>query len=115
MRDIGIDSRLVDPDKPGNKLHPKETEDRGALISDLEWAKTADILVNHSGFGKYEKETEQPIIHVNHGRPRYSFIGECNGGTPVYSYHYNKSKDKRVKASITFWLDHKEYERRFKY
>ena len=108
LRDIGIDSRLVDPSPKSNIFH-QTGEDRGAVIADLEWAKTADILVTHSGLGEYEKATDQPIVHVCHGRPLYSFLGENSGGTPVYSYQYNKSKDLRVKSVVTFWPEHKPY------
>lgn len=109
LNKIGINSRLVDPTRTTNRLHPKGPSDRGAPIDDIEWAKNADIIVNHSGLGEHEKETNQPIVHVCHGRPMYSFITEMNGGPPVYSYQYNKSKDTRYKAVVTFWPEHIPY------
>jgi glycosyltransferase involved in cell wall biosynthesis len=110
LRKLGIDSRLVDPDRAKNKLHPAACEDRGALIADMEWATKADIIVSHSGYDATALEsTGQPVIHMCHGRPRSTFLGEVMGGTPVYSYHYRLNSDPRVKAVVTFWPEHREY------
>lgn len=112
LREQGIDSRLCDPNFEKNKLHPKkkgENEDRGAPFDTIDWAKTADILVNHSGLGSVLEATSLPIIHVAHGRPRSGFLIERKGGAPVYSYHYHKSKDKRFRAVVTFWPEHVPY------
>ena len=110
LRERGVDSRIVDPTKDTNKLHPKADEDRGAVISDMDWALTADVLVNHSGYdGTPVEHTKQPIVHVAHGRPKSSFISETSGSTPIYSYHYLKNKDPRFKAVVTFWPEHVPY------
>jgi len=108
LRDKGVDSRLVDPTKETNKLYPKENEDRGALFASMDWAKDADILVNHSGLGELEK-TDIPVVHVAHGRPRHSFLSEMTGSTPIYSYHYGNNSRDQFKAVVTFWPQHKPY------
>lgn len=107
----GIDSRLVDPDPSTNPLYDRQlTADRGAPIAGMEWATQADVVVSHSGYDATPIEkTSQPVIHVCHGRPRSTFIGEVMGGTPVYSYHYRLNSDPRVKGVVTFWPEHKEY------
>jgi len=108
LRESGVDSRLVDP--APTEFHPGGEEDRGALFASMDWAKTADVIVNHSGYdGTPLEHTDQPVVHVAHGRPRYSFIGERDGGTPVYSYHYKKNKDPRFRAVVTFWPEHVPY------
>ena len=108
LRDLGVDSRLVDPTGSKNLLMPKGTEDRGALFASMEWAKEADILVNHSGLGELEN-SEIPVVHVAHGRPRHSFLSEASGSTPIYSYHYHNNKKDRFKSVVTFWEQHKPY------
>jgi glycosyltransferase involved in cell wall biosynthesis len=110
LRARGVDSRLVDPTKDTNKLYPKGTEDRGAPFADMDWATKADVIVNHSGYdGTPIGETQQPVVHVAHGRPRSSFMSEASGSTPIYSYHYNKNFDPRYKAVVTFWPEHLPY------
>lgn len=109
LRARGVDSRLVDPDKENNKLYPKETSDRGVPFAEMEWAKDADVLVSHSGIGKDLEKTNQPLVHVAHGRPRHSFMSEVNGSTPIYSYHYRLNQDARLKTVVTFWPQHVDY------
>lgn len=110
LRKLGVDSRLVDPTKDKNPLHPTGDADRGTLIGSIDWAVNADVIVNHSGFdGTPLSESTQPVIHVCHARPRHSFIGERDGGTPVYSYQYQRDKDPRFKRVVTFWPEHIEY------
>lgn len=111
LRARGIDSRLVDPNPVGNKLYPTGmNEDRGAVIDTMDWAITADIIVSHSGYDATPIEhTRQPVIHICHGRPKSTFIGEVMGGTPVYSYHTRLNGEARVKAVVTFWPEHKPY------
>lgn len=110
LRNAGVDSRLVDPTRETNKLYPNGTEDRGAWFAGMEWAKTADVLVNHSGYDKTPvAKTDQPIVHVAHGRPRSSFLSEMKGDTPIYSYHYQHNRDPRWKAVVTFWPEHIPY------
>lgn len=101
---LGEDARLVDPS--GNS---QSGSDRGVPIADLEWAKSADVIVNHSGLDGSLDKQETPVIHVCHGRPQYSFDGERSGGTPVYSYQYRMSKNPRFKAVVTFWEQHLAY------
>jgi glycosyltransferase involved in cell wall biosynthesis len=107
LRLEGIDSRLVDPDKASNKLHPKEDSDRGAVIGNLDWARTADVLVSHSGFGSFPLHA--PAILFAHGRPRHSLLTEAKGGPPVYSFHYRTNKNPKYKSVVTFWPQHKPY------
>ena len=108
LRDIGTDSRLVDPLPNKNPVGFKGAEDRGAIVADLEWAKTADVLVNHSGLGDLE-DSGKPIIHIAHGRPRHSFLSEASGSTPIYSYHYSNNFKDNFKEVVTFWKQHVHY------
>lgn len=110
LRQQGVDSRLVDPTRETNKLYPGGDEDRGAPLAGMDWAVKADVIVNHSGYDNTPVgETDQPVVHVAHGRPRSSFLSEMNGGTPIYSYHYQKNKDPRFKSVVTFWPQHRGY------
>ena len=105
LRARDVDSRICDPTKTNNG------SDRGALFGDLDWAETADLLVNHSGLGARLEATKIPVVHVLHGRPRSSFLLELGGRTPIYSYHYHKAQDKRWRALVTFWPEHEPYHR----
>ena len=108
LRDRGVDSRLVDP--TDNKLHPGGDDDRGAKFGSMDWAVTADVIVNHSGYdGTLVAKTDQPIVHVVHGRPLSSFKGEAAGSTPIYSYHYRRNTDPRWRSVVTFWKEHEDY------
>lgn len=108
LRGVDVDSRLVDPLPGKNPVGFKGGEDRGALVANLDWAKSADIIVNHSGLGEIEK-TNIPVIHIAHGRPRHSFLSELNGGAAIYSYHYSNNKKDQFKSVVTFWRQHKAY------
>lgn len=107
LRDIGVDSRLVDPTKETNALYPEGDEDRGAPFADVEWARDADIIVSHSGLGKVLDG--KPYILCAHGRPRHSFLSETSGSTPIYSYYYNENKSKHLDRVVTFWPEHIGY------
>ena len=111
LREIGVDSRLVDPG--GNKIYPDgfpKPDDRGVPVVSMDWATKADVLVNHSGYdGTPVAVTEQPIIHVAHGRPRNSFLSEVRGSTPIYSWHYKKNSDPRIRSVVTFWPEHVDH------
>jgi glycosyltransferase involved in cell wall biosynthesis len=110
LRALGIDSRLVDPTKDKNTLYPKGDNDRGALLADMDWALSADVIANHSGYDNTPiAETQQPVIHLAHGRPRSSFLSEAKGSTPIYSYWYQRNKDPRFAAIVTFWPQHAPY------
>ena len=115
LRAAGVDSRMYDPTFETNQLHPSHPsldvhEDRGAPFCDINWAGIADVVVNHSGLCKtLEEDPNLTVIHAAHGRPRYSFLGELKGGSPIYSYHYAKNKDPRFKALVTFWPLHVPY------
>lgn len=111
LRDMGADSRLVEPETKLNVLHPGlkgEIEDRGVPFADLNWARGADVIANHSGLGEIS-DVELPVLHIAHGRPRHSFLSEVSGSTPIYSYHYGKNKDPRWKVVVTFWPQHIPY------
>jgi glycosyltransferase involved in cell wall biosynthesis len=103
LRKQGVDSRICDPTGKRNG------EDRGALFADLDWAETADLIVNHSGLGSRVEAMSIPVLHVLHGRPRNSFLLEMGGKTPILSYHYHKNRDERWKAVVTFWPEHIPY------
>ncbi len=109
VRGEGVDARMVDPDKERNKLHPAAPDDRAVPIADMEWAKSADIIVSHSGLGEVLEKVDVPFIHVAHGRPRSSFISEVTGSTPIYSYQFGLNKDPRFKAIVNFLPEHVPY------
>jgi glycosyltransferase involved in cell wall biosynthesis len=107
LNGLGVDSRLVDPDIENNPLHPKAAQDRSALIADMDWALSADVIVSHSGYETTALgKTQQPIVHVAHGRPHSTFIGEVQGGTSVYSYHWRENFNPRIRYVVTFWEQH---------
>lgn len=107
LRKQGLNSCLVDPQPEKNPVKFSGTEDRGALVADLEWAQKADILVSHSGI---PKELEgRPYVLVAHGRPRSSFLIESKGGGAVYSHYYRTNEDKHCKSVVSFWPEHEPY------
>ena len=109
LRQLGHDARFVDPVPKKTMLAVGEI-DRGVPISDMEWGCEADVLINHSGYDKTPLEkTNQPIIHVAHGRPLSSFLSERNGSTPIYSYAIQRSGYARFKAVVTFWPEYEPY------
>lgn len=104
-RALGHDARMFDP--APTPYHPKEDEDRGAVIvRDREWLKEADVIVDHSGCDGTTDKLETPHILVAHGRPHHSFVGEVRGGAPVFSYHYRLDSTPKYKAVVTFWNQH---------
>lgn len=104
-RVMGIDARLVDP-APVEGLHPGP-EDRGVPVAGMDWAVTADVIASHSGHdGTPLEDTDQPVIHVAHGRPLSSFLGERAGEPPAYSYGVARSRRERYRACATFWPEH---------
>jgi glycosyltransferase involved in cell wall biosynthesis len=109
LRELGVDSRMVDP-APRSDVRKPDNEDRGALYASMDWGTTADIVVNHSGFDNTPLgTTEQPIILVAHGRPRSGFISELRGSTPCYSFKGKQNKNDRLKKVVTFWTEHLPY------
>lgn len=110
LRLLGVDSRLVDPQPEKNPVKFDKAEDRGALVGSMGWAVDADVVVNHSGYDSTPVEkSKQPVVHIAHGRPRSSFLSEVKGSTPIYSYWYQKAKDPRFAAIVTFWKQHVPY------
>lgn len=110
LRKLGVDSRIIDP-RPLENVKIEDGHDRGALLADWEWAKSADVIVSHSGFDATPVEhTNQPVVHVSHGRPLSSHISYKRGvGAPIAAYQYNHSKDVRFKTVVTFWPEHVPY------
>lgn len=105
LRQLGVDSCIVDPLQSTNKKHPGGIEDRGARFAEMSWAIKADVIVSHSGIGKALEATNQPLIHVAHGRPRSSFLNK----TEVYSHMYIRNREERCRAVVTFWPEHEPY------
>ena len=109
LRSTGVDARIIDVPS-ANKVYPKgypHKWDRKAPIADMKWAQNADVIVNHSGYdGTPIEKTNQPVVHVAHGRPRSSYLTQEGGGTPILTYHHNKNLDPRWKAVVTFWEEH---------
>lgn len=95
LRELGVDSRRIDP-----------TRDK----ADWDWAVKADIIVSHSGYDKTPvAKTDQPVVYVAHGRPFNSLSIQSEGGVPIYSYMYNKNNDDRIKVVVTFWPEHVDF------
>lgn len=92
LRDRGVDSRMVDPIRRGEE--------------DLKWAEEADVIVSHSGV--IQTESEKPVVHVAHGRPRASWLNEKHR-TKVYSDMYRANKENKYKAVVTFCPEHEPY------
>lgn len=104
-RALGLDARLVDP-KPMKEYAHLE-EDRGVPIAGMDWGAGADLVVSHSGHdGTPLAETSQPIVHVAHGRPLSTFLGERDGGAPGYSYNVRRSQHSRYRCAVTFWPEY---------
>lgn len=108
LRKEGIDSRLIDPDPDNNPIYKTIPENDGDIpIEGLDWFNQADVIVSHSGLGSLK--LDRPKIHIAHGRPKASYLGEIKGKTPVYSYSYNEGKKKAFDAVVTFWPEHVPY------
>lgn len=110
LRKRGHEAFIVDP-KPRDGVFPETGEDRGVPVyADYGEAVKADVIVSHSGHdGTPLSETSQPIVHVAHGRPESTFLGECEGGAPGMSYQIARDRDARYKAVVTFWTEHEAY------
>ncbi len=104
LRELGVDSRFVDPVK-------ESKADRGVPVADWDWATKADIIVSHSGYDNTPiSKTDQPVVLCCHGRPYNSMsIENRPKGPPIYSFMYNKNYDDRIKAVVTFWPEHVDY------
>jgi hypothetical protein len=109
LRELGVDSRMVDP-APRKDVVKPDDEDRGAPYASMGWGVDADIIVNHSGYDNTPLgATSQPVVLVAHGRPRSGFLSEVKGSTPCYSWKGTQNKNDRLKAVVTFWERHIPY------
>lgn len=109
LRRRGVDARIVDP-APVPQYAPKGPEDRGALLADFDWGVKADLVVSHSGHDRTPlADTDQPILHVAHGRPASTFLGERNGGAPGLTYQTQRKKHPRYRGAVTFWPEYLPY------
>jgi glycosyltransferase involved in cell wall biosynthesis len=109
LRELGVDSRMVDPSPRKDVVKP-DNEDRGAPYATMGWGVDADLIVNHSGYDNTPLgATSQPVVLVAHGRPRSGFLSEVKGSTPCYSFKGTQNKNERLKAVVTFWEQHLPY------
>jgi hypothetical protein len=93
-RALGIDARIVDP-APNPAYPVKDGHDRGVPVADVEWGTKADLIVSHSGHDRTPlQHTTQPVIHVSHGRPLSTFMGERGGGAPGLTYQTQKRRSR---------------------
>lgn len=110
LRDLGIDSRMVDPSPDENPIGFDGEHDRNVPVAGLDWAyESADIIVSHSGIGDHFKGTAKPCVYVAHGRPLVSYLAEKQGGKPLQSYHYKLNFDPRFRAIVSYWPQHTPY------
>jgi glycosyltransferase involved in cell wall biosynthesis len=100
-RDLGVDAWIADP--------KTVVEDRGVPINRGTGIHEADVIVNHSGLGEYERGIEVPVIHCLHGRPESSFRLENNGTVGVYSFLASAAKLPHYKRFVTFWPEYLPY------
>ncbi len=109
IRAAGHDARIVDPD-PKTDGRGVTGEDRGVPIADMDWGVKADIIVNHSGIDKTPlAKTDQPVLHVVHGRPLSTFMGERSGSAPGFTWATQKKKESRYLGAVTFWPEYEPY------
>lgn len=108
-RAIGVDARIYDP-APVDQFYPGD-EDRGVPVSkDAAWALTADLIVSHSGHDNTPlQESPQPVVHVAHGRPLSTFMGERAGKAPGLTYQTQRRGHTRFRCAVTFWPEHEPY------
>lgn len=99
-RAIGLDARILDP--------KRISMDRRVPVGNDSFAAACDVLVNHSGIGRFAK-LDKPIVHSIHGRPRSSFILENKGVSPVCTFMREKANDPQYKAFVTYWPRHVPY------
>lgn len=108
IRELGHDARIVDP-CPQPKVGIT-VEDRGVPIADMDWAVKSDVIINHSGIDKTPlANSSQPIVHVAHGRPLSTFMGERSGSAPGLTWQTQKRNDPRYIGAVTFWPEYEPY------
>lgn len=106
LRSEGADARIVDP-APNKAFGEAPAEDRGVPIADMAWAVESDLVLSHSGHdGTPLGETDQPILHVQHGRPVSTWLMERSGGAPAYTYMVARRSKDRYRGAVTFWPEH---------
>lgn len=106
-RALGFDARIVDPDPVDGGARGI---DRGVPIAEMDWAVTADLVVNHSGFDKTPlQHSGPPVIHVAHGRPLSTFMGERSGQAPGLTWQTQRKQLSRYLGAVTFWPEYEPY------
>lgn len=106
LRQAGQDAVMVDV----HAGRGRRGEDRGVPYGPVEAGaiQQADVILSHSGLDGIDTY-DKPIIHVQHGRPRSSFLSERNGGLPIYAYQLRWSRHAQSRAVVTFWTEHVLY------
>ncbi len=107
-RALGHDARIYDPKNP---ISLPTNTDRGVPVTAgrPNFVDEADVIVSHSGLNEPLRESNKPVVHVLHGRPRSSFLLERLGKTAVLSFLREERKNPQYKAFVTFWPTHKPY------
>jgi len=100
---LGHDVFIVDPERD------LAAWDRGATIELRSRARTADILINHSGLGAALRDVGVPRIFIQHATPYHKFLREQIEKAQDYTYLEFLTKDDRYKAFVTFWPEHMAY------
>jgi len=101
-RKLGHDARLFDP----TAMHA----DRGVPTTGLQdFLKRCDVIVSHSGLSQAMRESNKPVLHMRHGRPRSTFLIERNGDGAIYTYLRNLRTGRNVLGVATLWPEHRPY------
>jgi FkbM family methyltransferase len=103
-RDAGLDAGFVAL-SDANKIEAGRRDGPIASV-DQDWCKKADVFVRHSGIPPLMQTWGVPLILAMHGRPESSFRLERDQSNRVVTAFYNKARDKRYKAFVTFWREY---------
>lgn len=102
-RKLGVDARMVFPEK--HRFSPAFTGQgsEGIKVGDIAWARKADVLVIHSGLRAGEEKWLKPRIAVAHGNPYHCFILERVGSLNSYTTTANFGRMPYCHKVVTYW------------
>ena len=107
---LGIDAHFVDVHVVDEKITTGGVQVDGKLTtSDVSVANDADILIRHTAIPNNLENRGIPIVMAVHGRPESSILLGHRRGSPIIEAIYNKGRDARYAAFITFWKEHLDF------